>query len=283
LSIHGYNHPNNSVKGLAKASNLLTLTIDGAVFDQIMDMYITRGIPQTLSTLRASLPWDVSQQLLTSFLRLPNNPLRSISLSDGSAFDPQHVLPELALPNLRDLAGPFHFVRTIVEGRAGMESICFTHAVLSADEFQRVTRNVASASYATLRKLAFGTVIVSGAHMEAIATSLPNLEVLAIEYNSALPGFWTARGIPFVRRLPKLTRITLIPRDPEGTTLGLHQKDFPLEMLGDDIPRAWESVCPGLRSIILTTKWAWRWLGVKFWTRESLLGDSQWREAAFGL
>ncbi|KAG8988264.1 hypothetical protein FRB90_002857, partial [Tulasnella sp. 427] len=223
-SIHGYNNIVNSVEALAQASGLSSLQIDHAIFDQTMNLYITRGFPDTLESIRATPPQqqELSGALLTDFLSLPNNSVRTLSLlREIQGFVPERVLPS-AVGNLREVAGPRDVVLALVRGRAvaGIKIVDQLRggAMSEAEDgVFTVLEKIAHGSKADVTTLAFRVDELDEKVLGTIVGFFPRLQDLAIEYSyvstNLLPKL-AQTLLKLVSALPYLTtlRVLIISR-----------------------------------------------------------------------
>lgn len=223
-SIHGYNNIVNSVEALAQASGLQSLQIDHAIFDQLMNLYITRGFPDTLESLRATPPQaqELSGALLTDFLSFPNNPIRTLSLlREIQGFVPERILP-VAVRNLAEVAGPRDVVLAMVRGRAvgGIKIVDQLRggAASEADDgYFTLLEKIATGSRADVTTLALRVDELDEKVLTTIATLFPRLQDLVIEYayvsRNLLPKLAHCL-LKFVSSLPYLStlRILIISR-----------------------------------------------------------------------
>ncbi|KAG8883331.1 Non-histone chromosomal protein 6 [Tulasnella sp. 332] len=281
-SVHGYNHHFNTIRALAQASTLTTLTIDASVFPDIMDMFITCGIQQSLTTLHAtSYGADTDCELFVTFAGLPGNPLRHLSMKEEKLHGdlPWLETAPTALPHLKSLAGGTALLIALTEERRKLESLTFFEMpLLETTSHMDLLKHVAERNRGTLKKLVYPMARLQHSELSVIARMLPDLEELSIEYRKleSCGGFWAQDGIPVVKQFPKLRRLILI-RKGQSVLLDLQSgQEMPLKMLGEAGPLAWEAVCPDLCRITLTEKWSWRRLYPRLWARE-VLNDDEWR------
>ncbi|KAG9007433.1 hypothetical protein FRB94_001262 [Tulasnella sp. JGI-2019a] len=273
-SVHGYNHHFNTIRALGQASNLKTLTVDGSIFPQIMDMYITCGIPSTLTTLHAATNGsDDDSALFVTFAGISDNPLRNLSMREDR--DAREVLwtdlAPTALPHLKSVAGGTKLIMRLMEGRGGLESVTL-YEMSHPTSIKRLLEE----DRGTLKRLSYPTPILQRSEVAIIAAALPGLEDLSIEYIRLGSDFWAEDGIPVVKPFPKLRTITIM--NQKLSALGLqHEQDMPPRMLEEAGPLAWEAVCPDLHRITLTQNSSWRRMVPRLWARE-VLADEEWRD-----
>lgn len=183
-SFHGYNNWINSVEALATASGLETLEIDAAIFDHLMNLYITRGMPESLHRLRASpsLSTELSGALFTDFLSLPNNTLKSLSILRGiQGFVPERVLATSS-QQLQRIAGPKTMVVAVTKGRA-IEGVKITETFFQEeDDFTPAMTAIAQGTRADLKTLYIRIEFLTEKILQLIMTLFPKLEDLVIEY-----------------------------------------------------------------------------------------------------
>ncbi|KAG8858980.1 Non-histone chromosomal protein 6 [Tulasnella sp. 330] len=246
-SVHGYNHHFNTIRALAQASTLTTLTIDASVFPDIMDMFITCGIQQSLTTLHAtSYGADTDCELFVTFAGLPGNPLRHLSMKEEKLHGdlPWLETAPTALPHLKSLAGGTALLIALTEERRKLESLTFFEMpLLETTSHMDLLKHVAERNRGTLKKLVYPMARLQHSELSVIARMLPDLEELSIEYRKleSCGGFWAQDGIPVVKQFPKLRRLILI-RKGQSVLLDLQSgQEMPLKMLGEAGPLAWEA------------------------------------------